>query len=42
MSHALVTDLYELKMAVTYLRRSMVRPATFSLFVRSLPPRRLW
>jgi nicotinate phosphoribosyltransferase len=40
MSRALVTDLYELNMAVSYLRRAMVGPATFSLFVRSLPPRR--
>jgi nicotinate phosphoribosyltransferase len=40
MSRALVTDLYELNMAVSYLRRAMVGPATFSLFVRTLPPRR--
>jgi nicotinate phosphoribosyltransferase len=40
MSRALVTDLYELNMAVSYLRRGMVGPATFSLFVRSLPPHR--
>jgi hypothetical protein len=32
---ALWTDLYELKMAVSYLRRAMTGPATFSLFVRS-------
>jgi nicotinate phosphoribosyltransferase len=37
---ALVTDLYELNMAASYLRRGMVGPATFSLFVRSLPPQR--
>jgi nicotinate phosphoribosyltransferase len=37
---ALVTDLYELNMAASYLRRGMVAPATFSLFVRSLPPQR--
>jgi nicotinate phosphoribosyltransferase len=40
MSRALVTDLYELNMAVSYRRRGMVGPATFSLFVRSLPPHR--
>jgi nicotinate phosphoribosyltransferase len=34
---ALVTDLYEINMAVSYLERGMVAPATFSLFVRSLP-----
>ncbi|MBM0226544.1 nicotinate phosphoribosyltransferase, partial [Micromonospora sp. ATA51] len=34
------TDLYELRMAASYLRRDMVAPATFSLFVRRLPPRR--
>jgi nicotinate phosphoribosyltransferase len=37
---ALVTDLYELNMAASYLRRGMVAPATFSLFVRKLPPSR--
>ena len=37
---ALVTDLYELNMAASYLRRGMVEPATFSLFVRRLPPSR--
>ncbi len=36
----LVTDLYELTMATSYLRRGMVGPATFSLFVRALPPDR--
>ena len=36
----LVTDLYELTMAVSYLRRGMVAPATFSLYVRDLPPDR--
>jgi nicotinate phosphoribosyltransferase len=40
MSRALVTDLYELNMAASYLRRRMVGPATFSLFVRALPPGR--
>jgi nicotinate phosphoribosyltransferase len=34
------TDLYELTMAVAYLRRGMTAPATFSLFVRELPPNR--
>ena len=37
MSRALITDLYELNMAASYLRRGMVGPATFSLFVRTLP-----
>jgi nicotinate phosphoribosyltransferase len=32
-----LTDLYELNMAVSYLRRGMTGPATFSLFVRGLP-----
>lgn len=36
----LVTDLYELTMAMSYLRRGMTAPATFSLFVRALPPER--
>ena len=36
----LVTDLYELNMAAVYLRRGMTGPATFSLFVRKLPPGR--
>jgi nicotinate phosphoribosyltransferase len=36
----LFTDLYELRMAASYLRRGMVGPATFSLFVRDLPPER--
>jgi nicotinate phosphoribosyltransferase len=40
MSRALLTDLYELNMAASYLRRGMAGPATFSLFVRKLPPRR--
>ncbi|MCO1598040.1 nicotinate phosphoribosyltransferase [Micromonospora sp. RHAY321] len=34
------TDLYELRMAASYLRRDMVERATFSLFVRRLPPQR--
>ena len=37
MGQALITDLYELNMAASYLRRGMVGPATFSLFVRTLP-----
>ncbi len=40
MGNALITDLYELNMAASYLRRGMVGPATFSLFVRRLPPSR--
>jgi nicotinate phosphoribosyltransferase len=34
------TDLYELNMAASYLRRGMTGPASFSLFVRNLPPNR--
>lgn len=37
MSRALATDLYEVNMAASYLRRGMREPATFSLFVRDLP-----
>lgn len=40
MAGALATDLYELNMAASYLRRGMNEPATFSLFVRRLPPNR--
>lgn len=40
MGRALITDLYELNMAASYLRRGMARPATFSLFARALPARR--
>jgi nicotinate phosphoribosyltransferase len=36
----LYTDLYELRMAASYLRRGMAGPATFSLIMRSLPPDR--
>jgi len=36
----LVADLYELSMAVSYLRRHMSGPATFSLFIRDLPRHR--
>jgi nicotinate phosphoribosyltransferase len=39
MGLALLTDLYELNMAASYLRRGMTEPATFSLFVRRLPAR---
>jgi nicotinate phosphoribosyltransferase len=40
MARALWTDLYELNMAASYLRRGMSDRATFSLYVRSLPPER--
>jgi nicotinate phosphoribosyltransferase len=40
MARALVTDLYQLTMASSYLQRGMTAPATFSLFVRDLPPTR--
>jgi len=40
MPGGLLTDLYELNMAVSYLRRGMTGRATFSLFVRRLPPGR--
>ncbi len=36
----LCTDLYENRMAASYLRREMTAPATFSLFARKLPPDR--
>ncbi len=36
----LLTDLYELRMAASYLRRGMDGQATFSLFARRLPPER--
>jgi nicotinate phosphoribosyltransferase len=32
-----LTDLYEVTMALSYLREGMTAPATFSLFVRNLP-----
>jgi nicotinate phosphoribosyltransferase len=38
--NALLTDLYELNMVASYLRRGMNGTATFSLFVRRLPPMR--
>jgi len=37
MSDATTTDLYEVTMAMSYLREGMTAPATFSLFVRKLP-----
>ncbi|MFR9796701.1 nicotinate phosphoribosyltransferase [Streptomyces sp. MS06] len=40
MSEATTTDLYEVTMAMSYLREGMTEPATFSLFVRDLPPER--
>lgn len=40
MASALLVDLYELTMASSYVRRAMTAPATFSLFVRRLPPER--
>lgn len=40
MPGALLTDLYELNMAASYMRRKMTADATFSLFVRRLPPSR--
>jgi nicotinate phosphoribosyltransferase len=39
-SAALLTDLYELTMAASYLRRGITGPATFDLFVRHLPDNR--
>ncbi|WP_236244663.1 nicotinate phosphoribosyltransferase [Streptomyces sp. CC210A] len=40
MSDVTTTDLYEVTMALSYVREGMDRPATFSLFVRGLPPGR--
>ena len=40
MPGALLTDLYELNMAASYLRRGMTAAATFSLYVRTLPAER--
>lgn len=37
---ALLTDLYELNMAASFIRRGMHHEATFSLFVRDLPKQR--
>ncbi|GGZ09478.1 hypothetical protein GCM10010385_68260 [Streptomyces geysiriensis] len=39
-SEVTTTDLYEVTMALSYLREDMNQSATFSLFVRSLPPER--
>lgn len=36
----LATDLYEIRMAASYLRRGMTDRATFSVFARKLPPDR--
>ena len=42
-AHALLVDLYELTMIDAYHREGMAaRPATFSLFVRNLPPGRAY
>ncbi|MEX0756075.1 MAG: nicotinate phosphoribosyltransferase [Actinomycetota bacterium] len=40
MGAGLRTDLYELHMAASYLRRGMTQRATFSLSIRDLPPTR--
>jgi len=40
MSEVLTTDLYEATMALAYVREGMNGTATFSLFVRDLPPQR--
>lgn len=40
MSDVTTTDLYEVTMAMSYVREHMDEPATFSLFVRKLPPGR--
>ncbi|GLX02356.1 nicotinate phosphoribosyltransferase [Microtetraspora sp. NBRC 16547] len=40
MPGGLLTDMYELNMAASYLRRGMTDQATFSLFVRRLPAER--
>ncbi|MFI6596615.1 nicotinate phosphoribosyltransferase [Nonomuraea sp. NPDC050536] len=40
MASGLLTDLYELNMAASYLRHDLTDAATFSLFVRRLPPSR--
>lgn len=37
MTAALITDLYELNMAASYLQRGMTASATFSLYIRELP-----
>ncbi|MFF8840657.1 nicotinate phosphoribosyltransferase [Streptomyces sp. NPDC015130] len=40
MSQVTATDLYQVTMALSYLREDMRAPATFGLFVRDLPPGR--
>ncbi|HEY9440961.1 MAG TPA: nicotinate phosphoribosyltransferase [Streptomyces sp.] len=40
MSHVTTTDLYEATMALSYLDHGMTQDATFSLFVRDVPPER--
>ncbi|MEU9112270.1 nicotinate phosphoribosyltransferase [Streptomyces sp. NPDC048483] len=40
MSDVTTTDLYEVTMALSYLRERMTEQATFSCFVRDLPPHR--
>ncbi|HEY4418634.1 MAG TPA: hypothetical protein VGN22_03910, partial [Pseudonocardia sp.] len=40
MGSPLVTDLYEVAMAVAYIRKGRTAPATFSLFSRDLPAER--
>ncbi|GGT01227.1 nicotinate phosphoribosyltransferase [Streptomyces chromofuscus] len=40
MSDATTTDLYEVTMAMSYLTEGVTGPATFSLFVRDMPPGR--
>jgi nicotinate phosphoribosyltransferase len=39
MAHGLYTDLYELRMVASYLKRGMSGPATFSLYIRPTPER---
>ncbi|TLS41195.1 nicotinate phosphoribosyltransferase [Streptomyces montanus] len=40
MSDATTTDLYEVTMAMSYLKEGLTGPVTFSLFVRAMPPDR--
>ncbi|TPQ15724.1 nicotinate phosphoribosyltransferase [Streptomyces sporangiiformans] len=40
MSDATTTDVYEVTMAMSYLKKRLTGPATFSLFVRAMPPDR--
>jgi len=39
MARGLYTDLYELRMVASYLKRGMTGPATFSLYIRPTPER---